>query len=101
LEPIFPVWGLPTDALAKEMIVSGTRAKLTCIDTGKLDRSFVGREFDESLLSDLPKEVDPCGERGEFHSFVYAGPMFDTVLTVSVGETVFRDQFAFADLMGA
>jgi uncharacterized protein (TIGR00290 family) len=101
LEPIFPVWGLPTDALAKEMIVSGTRAKLTCIDTGKLDRSFVGREFDESLLSDLPKEVDPCGERGEFHSFVYAGPMFDTVLTVSVGETVFHDHFAFADLMVA
>jgi uncharacterized protein (TIGR00290 family) len=101
LEAVFPVWGLPTDALAKEMIASGTRAKLTCIDTGKLDRSFVGREFDESLLSDLPKEVDPCGERGEFHSFVYAGPMFDTALTVSVGETVFRDQFAFADLMAA
>ena len=98
LEPIFPVWGLPTDALAKEMIGSGTRAKLTCIDTGKLDRSFVGREFDESLLSDLPKEVDPCGERGEFHSFVYAGPMFDTVLAVSVGETVFHEHFAFADL---
>ena len=101
LEPIFPVWGLPTDALAKEMIDSGTRAKLTCIDTAKLDRSFVGREFDGNLLSDLPKEVDPCGERGEFHSFVYAGPMFDTALTVSVGQTVLRDQFAFADLMAA
>jgi len=101
LEPIFPVWGLPTDALAKEMIDSGTRAKLTCIDTAKLDRSFVGREFDGNLLSDLPKEVDPCGERGEFHSFVYAGPMFDTALRVSVGETVLRDQFAFADLMAA
>jgi uncharacterized protein (TIGR00290 family) len=101
LEPIFPVWGLPTDALATEMIDSGTRAKLTCIDTAKLDRSFVGREFDGNLLSDLPKEVDPCGERGEFHSFVYAGPMFDTALRVSVGETVLRDQFAFADLMAA
>lgn len=101
LEPIFPVWGLPTDILAKEMIASGTRAKLTCIDTAKLDRAFAGREFDGNLLSDLPKEVDPCGERGEFHSFVYAGPMFDTALTVSVGETVLRDQFAFADLMAA
>ena len=101
LEPIFPVWGLPTDALAKEMIASGTRAKLTCIDTAKLDRSFVGREFDGDLLCDLPKEVDPCGERGEFHSFAYAGPMFDTALRVSVGETVLRDQFAFADLMAA
>jgi uncharacterized protein (TIGR00290 family) len=99
LEPIFPLWGVPTDVLAKEMIASGTRAKLTCIDMEKLDRSFVGREFDEALLSDLPKEVDPCGEHGEFHSFVYAGPMFDAVLAVSVGETVVRDQFVFADLM--
>jgi diphthamide synthase (EF-2-diphthine--ammonia ligase) len=74
---------------------------LTCIDTGRLDRSFAGREFDEALLADLPKEVDPCGERGEFHSFVYAGPMFDTELAISVGETVVRDQFVFADLMAA
>jgi uncharacterized protein (TIGR00290 family) len=101
LEPIFPLWGLPTGALAREMIACGTRARLTCIDTGKLDRSFVGREFDEALLADLPKEVDPCGERGEFHSFVYAGPMFDTELEISVGETVVRDQFVFADLMAA
>jgi uncharacterized protein (TIGR00290 family) len=99
LEPIFPLWGLPTDVLAKEMIASGTRAKLTCIDTQKLDRSFVGREFDDALLADLPKEVDPCGERGEFHSFVYAGPMFEGALAISVGETVVRDQFVFADLM--
>ena len=99
LEPIFPLWELPTGALAKEMIASGTRAKLTCIDTEKLDRSFVGREFDHALLADLPEGVDPCGERGEFHSFVYAGPMFDSVLAISVGETVVRDQFVFADLM--
>jgi uncharacterized protein (TIGR00290 family) len=99
LEPIFPLWGLPTGALAKEMIASGTRAKLTCIDTEKLDRSFVGREFDHALLADLPEGVDPCGERGEFHSFVYAGPMFDSVLAISVGETVVRDQFVFADLI--
>ncbi len=101
LQPVFPVWGLPTRALAKEMIACGTQAKLTCIDTGKLDRSFVGREFDEALLSELPDEVDPCGERGEFHSFVYAGPMFNAVLPVSVGETVVRDQFVFADLIPA
>ena len=101
LEPIFPVWGLPTRALAEEMIASGLRAKLTCVDTEKLDRSFAGREFDEELLSALPKEVDPCGERGEFHSFVYAGPMLDGVVPVSVGETVVRDQFVFADLIPA
>src|SRR5580693_1932064 len=99
LEPIFPVWGLPTRALAREMIASGVRAKLTCVDTQKLDPSFVGREFDEALLSDLPDGVDPCGERGEFHSFVYAGPMLNTVLPVSVGETIVRDQFVFADLI--
>jgi uncharacterized protein (TIGR00290 family) len=101
LQPIFPVWGLPTRALAQEMIASGTRAKLTCIDTTKLDRSFVGREFDEALLSALPEEVDPCGERGEFHSFVYAGPMLNAVLPIAVGDTVVRDQFVFADLLSS
>jgi len=101
LQPIFPVWGLPTRHLAQEMIASGTRAKLTCIDTDKLDQSFVGREFNEALLTALPEEVDPCGERGEFHSFVYAGPMLQGVLPVSVGETVVRDQFVFADLIAS
>jgi diphthamide synthase (EF-2-diphthine--ammonia ligase) len=101
LQPVFPVWGLATRALAREMIAAGTRAKLTCVDTEKLDRSFVGREFDEVLLSALPEEVDPCGERGEFHSFVYAGPMLNAVLPVSVGETVVRDQFVFADLISS
>jgi uncharacterized protein (TIGR00290 family) len=99
LRPVFPVWGLPTRALAEEMIACGTRAKLTCVDTEKLDRSFVGREFDGALLSTLPEGVDPCGERGEFHSFVYAGPMLDGVVAISVGETVVRDQFVFADLI--
>lgn len=101
LVPIFPVWGLPTRALAHEMIAAGLRAKLTCVDTTKLDRSFAGREFDEALLADLPAEVDPCGERGEFHSFVYSGPMLDAAVPVSVGPTVVRDQFVFADLMPA
>jgi uncharacterized protein (TIGR00290 family) len=72
--PIFPLWGAPTRELAGQMIASGMRTKLTCIDTQKLDVSFVGREFDENLLAALPDTVDPCGENGEFHSFVYAGP---------------------------
>ena len=101
LAPVFPVRGLPTRVLAEEMIAGGTRAKLTCVDTGKLDRSFLGREFDGELLSALPEDVDPCGERGEFHSFVYAGPMLEGVVPVSVGETVVRDQFVFADLIAA
>jgi diphthamide synthase (EF-2-diphthine--ammonia ligase) len=101
LEPIFPVWGLPTRALAQEMIASGTRAKLTCINTKKLDRSFAGREFDQALLAALPEDVDPCGERGEFHSFVYAGPMLNALVPVSVGATVVRDQFVFADLIAS
>jgi uncharacterized protein (TIGR00290 family) len=101
LIPIFPVWGLPTQALAREMIASGVRAKLTCVDTAKIDRAFAGREFDEALLAALPENADPCGERGEFHSFVYAGPMFDTVLPVSVGSTVVRDGFVFTDLTSA
>jgi uncharacterized protein (TIGR00290 family) len=99
LQPIFPVWGRLTRALAEEMIAGGLRAKLTCVDTTKLDQSFAGREFDQSLLSALPAGVDPCGERGEFHSFVYAGPMLNATLPISVGVTVIRDQFAFADLI--
>jgi uncharacterized protein (TIGR00290 family) len=98
LEPIFPVWGMPTRELAREMIASGVRAKLTCVDTEKLDASFAGREFDAALLAELPDEIDPCGERGEFHSFVYAGPMLNAPLSISVGEIVVRDQFVFADV---
>ena len=101
LTPIFPVWGLPTQTLARAMIASGVRAKLTCVDTAKLDRSFAGREFDMALLSNLPDGADPCGERGEFHSFVYAGPMLNAAIPVSVGETIARDGFIFADLISA
>jgi len=100
LTPLFPVWGLPTRDLAKEMIACGLKAKLTCVDTRQLDASFAGSEFDEALLSALPERVDPCGERGEFHSFVYAGPMWKSAVRVAVGETVLRDQFAFSDLVG-
>jgi uncharacterized protein (TIGR00290 family) len=98
LQTIFPLWGLPTRDLANAMIASGVRAKLTCVDTQKLDASFVGREFDQNLLSALPDGVDPCGEKGEFHSFVYAGPMLSVDIPVSVGESVTRGQFVFADL---
>lgn len=98
LEPVFPLWGLPTRELAKEIVRSGLRAKLTCVDTQQLDARFLGREFDEKLLADLPRGVDPCGEKGEFHSFVYAGPMLNEEIPVSPGETVVRDQFVFADL---
>jgi len=98
LEPIFPLWGRPTRDLAREMIAGGLKAKLTCVDPGQLSGSFAGREYDLELLADLPDGVDPCGEKGEFHSFVYEGPMFDERLEVSVGEVQERDGFVFADL---
>jgi uncharacterized protein (TIGR00290 family) len=98
LQPIFPVWGMPTRELAVSMIESGVRAKLTCIDSKLLAPEFAGREFNEQLLSDLPPEIDPCGENGEFHTFVYAGPMFERDLPVELGEIVSRDGFVFADL---
>jgi uncharacterized protein (TIGR00290 family) len=98
LQPIFPVWGMPTRELARSMIKSGVRAKLTCVDPKRLAPELVGREFNDQLLSDLPPEIDPCGENGEFHTFVYAGPMFGHNLPVEVGEIVARDGFVFADL---
>jgi diphthamide synthase (EF-2-diphthine--ammonia ligase) len=97
LEPLFPLWEIPTDKLAREMIASGLRAKLACVDTKQLSGSFAGREFDEALLRDLPPETDPCGERGEFHTCVYAGPMFTAPLQIEPGEVVNRDGFVFAD----
>lgn len=96
---LFPLWGFPTAALARDMIDGGLRARLTCVDPKQLAASFVGREFDESLLAALPASVDPCGERGEFHSFAYAGPMFARPVPVRLGEIVERDGFAFADLL--
>jgi uncharacterized protein (TIGR00290 family) len=101
IEPIFPIWGIPTDGLARAMIAGGLRARLTCVDPKQLDPSFVAREFDETLLAALPPGVDPCGERGEFHSFAYAGPMFSAPIAIQSGEVVTRDGFVFADLLPA
>ncbi len=98
LTPLFPLWGLPTAALAGEMMAAGLRARLSCVDTRVLAAGFVGREYDAALISDLPAGVDPCGERGEFHTCVYAGPMFQAPLTLAVGDTVTREPFAWADL---
>lgn len=99
LEPMFPLWGSPTRALAGEMIDGGLRAYLTCVDPRKVDASFAGRAFDRALLAELPDGVDPCGEHGEFHSFVWAGPMFARALDVSPGIVVERDGFVFADVV--
>jgi uncharacterized protein (TIGR00290 family) len=99
LEPLFPLWQIPTDALARDMIAGGLRARLSCIDTEKLPASFAGREFDEELLRDFPPGIDPCAERGEFHTCVYAGPMFAAPLPISTGEIVMRDRFVFADFV--
>jgi uncharacterized protein (TIGR00290 family) len=99
LEPIFPVWQVPTDQLARQMIAAGLRAKLVCVDPKKLAPAFAGRDFDLQLLADLPAGVDPCGENGEFHSFVHAGPMFDRPIAVVAGERVERDGFWFCDVL--
>jgi uncharacterized protein (TIGR00290 family) len=98
LTPDFPVWGLDTRRLAEEMIASGLRARIVCVDPKKLPREFAGRDFDVDFLRDLPAGVDPCGENGEFHSFVYAGPMFREPIPVESGEVVERDGFVFADV---
>jgi uncharacterized protein (TIGR00290 family) len=98
LTPLFPIFGADTAALAREMVASGLCARITCLDPRVLDRRFAGRDFDAALLADLPSAVDPCGERGEFHSFAYAGPMFRQPVPVESGAVVERDGFVFADL---
>lgn len=97
IEPLFPLWEIPTDDLARDMIAGGLRARLVCVDPRQLDASFAGRDFDPAFLRDLPAGVDPCGERGEFHSCVYAGPMFSAPIPLKAGEVVQRDGFVYAD----
>jgi uncharacterized protein (TIGR00290 family) len=98
--PLFPLWGLDTDQLAREFISQGFRAILTCVDTTQLGAEFAGREFDEQLLADLPESVDPCGERGEFHTCVYDGPIFRRPIHLERGERVHRDnRFEYCDLI--
>ena len=101
ITPVFPLWGLPTGQLARDMIDGGVEAHLAVVDLKKLPAAFAGRSFDAGLLGALPAGSDPCGENGEFHTFVSAGPMLARKIEVKVGETVERDGFAFADLLPA
>lgn len=98
IQPLFPLWGIDTHQLAREMVRAGLRAVLTCVDPKKLDAAFAGRRFDAELLADLPAGIDPCGENGEFHTFTYAGPMFRTPLDVERGIILEREGFVFADV---
>ena len=99
LIPVFPIWQQTTPELAREMVSSGLKAKITCVDPNVLSTEFAGRIFDNSFIQDLPEGVDPCGENGEFHTFVYAGPMFNKPIAVKTGEIVSRDGFIFADMV--
>ena len=99
LTPLFPLFGADTPALAREMIAAGVRARITCLNPTILDRSFAGREFDAALLADLPPGVDPCAERGEFHTCAYDGPMFSRPVPIETGVTVERDGFVFTDVV--
>jgi diphthamide synthase (EF-2-diphthine--ammonia ligase) len=101
LEPVFPLWGMATDRLAREMIGAGLRARVTCVDPKVLPAGFAGRDFDAGFLAELPEGVDPCGENGEFHTFVFDGPMFSSPLAIRNGPVVQRDGFVFADVMPA
>ena len=99
--PVFPLWSRPTDVLAREIVRCGIRAVLTCVDPAQLSPSFVGRPYDEELLHDLPADVDPCGERGEFHTFVWDAPSFSSPIPIRTGERVTRDGFVFCDVLPA
>jgi len=99
LEPLFPVWQIPTEQLGRDMIAAGLKAKITCVDPSKLEKRFAGRDYDHDLLRALPAGVDPCGENGEFHTFVYDAPVFSSAIGVETGEIVERDGFVFADVV--
>lgn len=97
-ELLFPLWQQNTSELAHEMLAGGLKTVISCVDLKQLDGSFCGRDYDAGFLSALPAGVDPCGENGEFHSFVYGGPMFQKPLDITIGETVDRDGFVFTDI---
>jgi uncharacterized protein (TIGR00290 family) len=99
LELLFPAWGIPTDKLARDMIAAGVRAKVTCVDPSKVPESLAGMDFDAAFLDSLPPGADPCGENGEFHTFVYEAPVFSRPIAVETGEIVTRDGFVFADVI--
>lgn len=101
IAPLFPLWHRPTNELAREMLASGLRTIITCVDTQQLPRRFVGREWSAALLDELPADVDPCGENGEFHTVVVAGPMFSTDIKVTLGEIIEQDHIVFADVLPA
>jgi len=99
IAPLFPLWGMPTGRLSRDMVNGGLRAVITCVDPKKLSMDFAGQEYGESFLERIPAGIDPCGENGEFHTFAFDGPMFKEPLNVAVGETVERDGFIFIDLL--
>lgn len=101
IEPVFPIWGRDTRSLAREFLNLGFRATLCCVDPAQIASSFCGREFDAALLAELPESADPCGERGEFHTFVHDGPIFRTAIATALGERVERDGFVFRDILRA
>jgi uncharacterized protein (TIGR00290 family) len=98
VEPLFPIWGVDSKQLSRLLVSEGYKAKITCVDPKQLSENFAGKDFSEDFLDELPATVDPCGEYGEFHSFVYDAPMFSAPIQVSVGEVVSRDGFVFADV---
>lgn len=98
IDPLFPLWARPTDGLATAMLDAGVRAVLTCVDPAQMPGELAGRAFDARLLADLPAGVDPCGENGEFHTFVWDGPGFASPIDVEVGEVVERDGFVYCDV---
>lgn len=101
-EPVFPIWGLDTKALARQFVRDRFRARIVCVDTEQLDASFAGSEFDMDFLERLPASADPCGEKGEFHTFVSDGPIFKRPIEYAMGETVIREgRFAYTDLVEA
>lgn len=98
LEGVWPIWGRDTGELARTFLEQGHRARIVCVDPGKLDPAWAGAAYDEAFLAELPEDVDPCGERGAFHTFVHAAPVFEAPIEVEVGEKVKRDGFVYADL---